>query len=158
MHSVGAEALSSSGEDSTGIDLKKKGKYIKEKSYKSCTISLLHIYESTLYIQTPNPVSLRSMNSRDNSFADYRLGQIYLFEPDFFDMDAALECLNGSAQAGNESASTALQRMAENSFPAITTNVLELVGGLCDIEPRRPVKDCTTLPQKRERRKWEQSM
>ena len=48
----------------TGIDLKKKGKYIKEKSYKSCTISLLHIYESTLYIQMPNPVSLRSMNSR----------------------------------------------------------------------------------------------
>ena len=73
-------------------------------------------------------------------------------------MDAALECLNRSAQAGNESAATALQRMAENSFPAITTNVLELVGGLCDIEPRQPIKHCTTLPQKRERRRWEQRM
>ncbi len=97
-------------------------------------------------------------SARGNYFTDYRLGQIYLFEPDFFDMDAALEHLNRSAQAGNESASLALQRMAENSFLAITTNVLELVGGLCDIEPRRQVKDCTTMPQKRERRKWEQSM
>ena len=97
-------------------------------------------------------------SARGNHCADYRLGQIYLFEPDFFDMDAALEHLNRSAQAGNESAALALQRMAENSFLAITTNVLELVGGLCDIESRRPIKDCTTLPQKRERRKWEQSM
>ena len=95
---------------------------------------------------------------RGNHCADYRLGQIYLFEPDFFDMDAALEHLNRSAQAGNESAAMALQRMAENSFLAITTNVLDLVGGLCDIEPRRQVKDCTTMPQKRERRKWEQRM
>ena len=97
-------------------------------------------------------------SSRGNSYADYRLGQIYLFEPDFFDMDAALNRLNRSAQAGNESAAMALHRMAENSFLAITTNVLELVGGLCDIEPRRQVKDCTTMPQKRERRKWEQRM
>ncbi len=97
-------------------------------------------------------------SARGNHYADYRLGQIYLFEPDFFDMNAALEYLNRSAQAGNESAAMALQRMAENSFLAITTNVLELVGGLCDIEPRQPIKDCTTLPQKRERRKWEQSM
>lgn len=98
-------------------------------------------------------------SARGNHFADYRLGQIYLFEPDFFDMDAALEHLNRSAQAGNESAATALQRMTENSFLDITTNVLELVGGLCDIESRRPVKDCTTLPQKRTRRHgWEQRM
>jgi len=97
-------------------------------------------------------------SGRGNHYADYRLGQIYLFESVFFDMDAALECLNRSALAGNESAAMALQRMAENSFLAITTNVLELVGGLCDIEPRQPIKDCTTLPQKRERRKWEQSM
>ena len=89
-----------------------------------------------------------------NSYADYRLGQIYLFEPDFFDMDAALEHLNRSAQAGNESAAMALQRMAENSFLSITTNVLELIGGLCDIEPRQPIKDCTTLPQKRSNRHW----
>ncbi len=73
-------------------------------------------------------------------------------------MDAALDHLNRSAQAGNESAAMALQRMAENSFLAITTNVLELVGGLCYIEPHQPIKDCTTLPQKRKRRKWEQSM
>jgi len=97
-------------------------------------------------------------SARGNSYADYRLSQIYLFEPDFFDMDAALEHLNRSAQAGNESAAKALQRMAENSFLVITTNVLELVGGLCDIEPHRQVKDCTTMPQKRERRKWEQRM
>lgn len=97
-------------------------------------------------------------SARGNAYADYRLGQIHLFEPDFFDMDAALDSLNRSAQTGNESAARALQRMAENSFLAITTNVLELVGGLCDIEPRRPIKDCTTLPQKRDRRKWEQRM
>ena len=97
-------------------------------------------------------------SARGNHFADYRLGQIYLFEPEFFDMDTALEQLNRSAQAGNEYAATALQRMSENAFLAITTNVLELVGGLCDIEPRQPIKDCTTLPQKRERRKWEQRM
>lgn len=97
-------------------------------------------------------------SARGNHFADYRLGQICLFQPDFFDMDAALEHLNRSAQAGNESAATALQRMAENSFLAITTNVLELVGGLCDIEPRRPIKDCTTMPHRRERRRWEQRM
>lgn len=97
-------------------------------------------------------------STRGNLYADYRLGQIYLFESDFFDMDAALECLNRSALAGNESAALALQRMAENSFLSITTNVLELIGGLCDIEPHRPIKDCTTLPQKRVRRKWEQSM
>ncbi len=97
-------------------------------------------------------------SARGNHFADYRLGQIYLFESDFFDMDAALEHLNHSAQAGNESAAMALHRMAANSFLAITTNILELVGGLCDIEPRQQIKDCTTLPLKRERRKWEQSM
>ena len=97
-------------------------------------------------------------NAYGGAAADYRLGQIYLFEPDFFDMDAALEHLNRSAQAGNESAASALQRMTENSFLAVTTNVLELVGGLCDIEPYQPIKDCTTLPQKRERRKWEQRM
>ena len=98
-------------------------------------------------------------SARGNHYADYRLGQIYLFEPDFFDMDAALEHLNCSAQAGNESAALALQRMAENSFLAITTNVLELIGGLCDIEPRQPIKDCTTLPQKRSNRHgWEQRM
>ncbi len=96
---------------------------------------------------------------RGSHYADYRLGQIYMFKPDYFDMDAALEHLNRAAQAGNESAAMALYRMAENSFLAITTNVLELVGGLCDIEPRRPIKDCTTLPQKRTRRHgWEQRM
>ena len=107
------------------------------------------------------PEAIRHMeiaSARGNHYADYRLGQIHLFEPDYFDMDAALDYLTRSAQAGNESAAQALQRMAENSFLAITTNVLELIGGLCDIEPRRPIKDCTTLPQKRERRKWEQRM
>ena len=73
-------------------------------------------------------------------------------------MDTALAYLHRAARAGNESAATALQRMADNAFLAITTNVLELIGGLTDIESRRPIKDCTTLPQRRERRKWEQRM
>lgn len=97
-------------------------------------------------------------SARGNFHADYRLGQIHLFEPDFFDMEAALAHLNRAAQAGNESAVIALQRMAANSFLAITTNVLELIGGLCEIEPRRSIRDCTTMPQKRERHKWEQRM
>jgi len=95
---------------------------------------------------------------RGYSYADYRLGQIYLFEPDYFDIDAALEHLNRSAKMGNEYAAIALQRIAENSFLAITTNVLDLIKGLSSIEYREPIKDCTTLPQRRAKKKWEQTM
>jgi len=40
-------------------------------------------------------------SARGNFYTDYRLGQIYLFEPDFFDMNAAPEHLNRAVQAGN---------------------------------------------------------
>ena len=128
-------------------------------AYAAYLLGRIYMYGEVVLRDIPEAIRhFEIASARGNSYADYRLGQIYLFEPDFFDMDAALDRLNRSAQAGNESAASALQRMAENSFLAITTNVLELVGGLCDIEPRRQVKDCTTMLQKRERRKWEQRM
>ena len=85
----------------------------------------------------------------------------YLFEADIFDMKKALEYLNRSAHAGNESAALALTRMANNQFLAITTNVLDLVGSLASIESYRQPQDCTTMPISRKERKkheWEQSM
>ncbi len=85
-------------------------------------------------------------------FADYRLAQIYLFESDMFDMDKAIEYLNKSAQAGNESATVALTRMAQNTFLTITTDILSIVGNLSNIESYRQPQDCTTMPQPRNRK------
>ena len=104
---------------------------------------------------------LEIASARGNMYADYRLAQIYLFEADIFDMEKALEYLNRSAHAGNESAALALTRMANNQFLAITTNVLDLVGSLASIESYRQPQDCTTMPISRKERKkheWEQSM
>ena len=104
---------------------------------------------------------LEIASARGNMYADYRLAQIYLFEADIFDMEKALEYLNRSAHAGNESAALALTRMANNQFLAITTNVLDLVGSLASIESYRQPQDCTTMPISRKERKkheWEQRM
>ena len=84
-----------------------------------------------------------------------------LFEADIFDMEKALEYLNRSAHAGNESAAIALTRMANNQFLAVATNVLDLVGSLASIESYRQPQDCTTIPIGRKERKKherEQSM
>ena len=104
---------------------------------------------------------LEIASARGNMYADYRLAQIYLFEADIFDMEKALEYLNRSAHAGNESAALALTRMANNQFLAVATNVLDLVGSLASIESYRQPQDCTTMPISRKERKkheWEQSM
>ena len=104
---------------------------------------------------------LEIASARGNMYADYRLAQIYLFEADIFDMEKALEYLNRSAHAGNESAALVLTRMANNQFLAITTNVLDLVGSLASIESYRQPQDCTTMPHPRKERKkheWEQRM
>ena len=99
---------------------------------------------------------LEIASARGNMYADYRLAQIYLFEADIFDMEKALEYLNRSAHAGNESAALALTRMANNQFLAIATNVLDLVGSLASIESYRQPQDCTTMPQtKRQKKKQE---
>ena len=77
------------------------------------------------------------------------------------DMEKALEYLDRSAHAGNESAALALTRMANNHFLAVATNVLDLVGSLASIESYRQPQDCTTMPHSHKERKkheWEQSM
>ncbi len=104
---------------------------------------------------------LEIASARGNMYADYRLAQIYIFEADIFDMEKALEYLNRSAHAGNESAALALTRMANNQFLAVATNVAELVGSLASIESYRQPQDCTTTPISRKERKkheWEQRM
>ena len=88
----------------------------------------------------------------------------YLFEADIFDMEKAIEYLNRSAQAGNESAAVALTRMAQNTFLTITTDILTIVGNLSNIESYRQPQDCTTIPQHRPRkerkkdREWEHTL
>lgn len=104
---------------------------------------------------------LEIASARGNMYAYYRLAQIYLFEADLFDMEKALEYLDRSAHAGNESAALALSRMANNQFLAVATNVLDLVGSLASIESYRQPQDCTTMPISRKERKkheWEQRM
>jgi len=79
-------------------------------------------------------------------------------------MEKALEYLNRSAHAGNESAALALTRMANNQILAVATNVLDLVGSLESIESYRQPQDCTTIPQhgpRKERKKdreWEHTL
>ena len=54
--------------------------------------------------------------------------------------------LNLSAQNGNEYALRVLERMSENTFLSITTDILDIVGHLAELESKRPVRDCTTMP------------
>ena len=96
-----------------------------------------------------------------NPFAEYRLAKIYLFESDYFDWQKAVEYLNTSAHKGNENAYRALQNMNRNTVISITTGIADLIGDLSAMFDERPaVEDCTTMPQRKERKKhdYEQSM
>ena len=96
-----------------------------------------------------------------NPFAEYRLAKIYLFESDYFDWQKAVEYLNTSAHKGNEDAYRALQNMNRNTVISITTGIADLIGDLSAMFDERPtVEDCTTIPERKERKKhdYEQSM
>lgn len=93
--------------------------------------------------------------------AEYRLAKIYLFESDCFDWQKAVEYLNTAAHKGNENAYRALQNMSRNTVISITTGMADLIGDLSAMFDERPaVEDCTTMPQRKERKKYdyEQSM
>ena len=88
--------------------------------------------------------------------AEYRLAKIYLFESDCFDWQKAVEYLNTAAYKGNENAYRALQNMSRNTVISITTGIADLVGDLSAVFDERPaVEDCTTMPERRERKKYE---
>lgn len=89
-------------------------------------------------------------------YAEYRLAKIYLFESDYFDWQKAVEYLNTAAHKGNENAYRALQNMSRNTVISITTGIADLVGDLSAMFDERPaVEDCTTIPEHRERKKYE---
>ena len=88
--------------------------------------------------------------------AEYRLAKIYLFKSDCFDWQKAVEYLNTAAHKGNENAYRALQNMSRNTVISITTGIADLVGDLSAMFDERPaVEDCTTMPEHRERKKYE---
>ena len=88
--------------------------------------------------------------------AEYRLAKIYLFESDCFDWQKAVEYLNTAAHKGNENAYRALQNMSQSTVISITTGIADLVGDLFAMFNKRPaVEDCTTMPEHRERKKYE---
>lgn len=89
-------------------------------------------------------------------YAEYRLAKIYLFESDCFDWQKAVEHLNTAAHKGNENAYLALQNMSRNTVISITTGIADLIGDLSAMFDERPaVEDCTTIPEHRERKKYE---
>ena len=89
-------------------------------------------------------------------YAEYRLAKIYLFESDCFDWQKAVEYLNTVAHKGNENAYRALQNMSRNTVISITTGIADLIGDLSAMFDERPaVEDCTTMPEHRERKKYE---
>lgn len=89
-------------------------------------------------------------------YAEYRLAKIYLFESDCFDWQKAVEYLNTAAHKGNENAYRALQNMSRNTVISITTGIADLVGDLFAVFDERPAaEDCTTMPERRERKKYE---
>ncbi len=89
-------------------------------------------------------------------YAEYRLAKIYLFESDCFDWQKAVEYLNTAAHRGNENAYRALQNMSRNTVISITTGIADLVGDLSAMFDEIPaVEDCTTMPEHRERKKYE---
>ena len=88
--------------------------------------------------------------------AEYRLAKIYLFESDYFDWQKAVEYLNTAAHKGNENAYRALQNMSQSTVISITTGIADLVGDLSAMFDEIPaVEDCTTMPEHRERKKYE---
>ena len=91
-----------------------------------------------------------------NIHAEYRLAKIYLFESDCFDWQKAVEHLNTAAHKGNENAYLALQNMSQSTVISVTTGIADLVGDLSAMFDERPaVEDCTTMPEHRERKKYE---
>ena len=91
-----------------------------------------------------------------NIHAEYRLAKIYIFESDCFDWQKAVEYLNTAAHKGNENAYRALQNMSQSTVISITTGIADLVGDLSAVFDERPaVEDCTTMPEHRERKKYE---
>ena len=91
-----------------------------------------------------------------NIHAEYKLAKIYLFESDYFDWQKAVGYLNTAAHKGNENAYRALQNMSRNTVISITTGIADLVGDLSAMFDERPaVEDCTTMPEHRERKKYE---
>lgn len=89
-------------------------------------------------------------------YAEYRLAKIYLFESDCFDWQKAVEYLNTAAHKGNENAYRVLQNMSRNTVISVTTGIADLVGDLSAMFNERPaVEDCTTMPEHRERKKYE---
>lgn len=89
-------------------------------------------------------------------YAEYRLAKIYLFELDCFDWQKAVEYLNTAAHKGNENAYRALQNMSRNTVISITTGIADLIGDLSAMFNERPaVEDRTTMPEHRERKKYE---
>ena len=96
-----------------------------------------------------------------NPFAEYRLAKVYLFESDWFDWQKAVEHLNSAAHRGNENAYRTLQNMSRNTVISITTGIADLLGDLSGLfDTRQPVQDCTTMTERRERKKqdYEQRM
>lgn len=88
--------------------------------------------------------------------AEYRLAKIYLFESDCFDWQKAVEYLNTAAHKGNENAYRALQNMSQSTVISVTTGIADLIGDLSAMFDERPaVEDCTTMPEHRERKKYE---
>ena len=89
-------------------------------------------------------------------YAEYRLAKIYLFESDCFDWQKAVEYLNTAAHKGNENAYRVLQNMSRNTVISVTTGIADLVGDLSAMFDEIPaVEDCTTMPEHRERKKYE---
>lgn len=105
----------------------------------------------------PKAIALLEQGAQmGNPFAEYRLAKIYLFESDCFDWQKAVEYLNTAAHKGNENAYRALQNMSQSTVISITTGIADLVGDLSAVFNKRPaVEDCTTIPEHRERKKYE---
>ena len=131
-------------------------------AYAAYTLGKYYAEGKHLKKDVPKAIALLEQAAQmGNSFAEYRLAKIYLFESDYFDWQKAVEYLNTSAHKGNESAYRALQNMSRNTVISITTGIADLIGDLSAIFNERPaVEDCTTMPERKERKKYgfEQSM
>lgn len=85
-----------------------------------------------------------------NPFAEYRLAKIYPFESDYFDWHE-----HGSTQ-GQRKRLPGIAEYEPQSCFSITTRIADLIGDLSATFDKRPaVKDCTTMPQRKERKKYE---
>ena len=126
-------------------------------AYAAYTLGKYYAEGKHLKKDVPKAIALLEQAAQmGNSFAEYRLAKIYLFESDYFDWQKAVEYLNTSAHKGNENAYRALQNMSRNTVISITTGIADLIGDLSAMFDERPaVEDCTTMPEHRERKKYE---